>query len=650
MIIGTAGHIDHGKTSLVKALTGVDTDRLKEEKARGISIELGYAYLPIEDGKVLGFVDVPGHERFIHHMLAGATGIDFALLVVAVDDGVMPQTVEHLEILSLLGVARGAVALTKIDRVGPERRVEVCDAVGGLLGGTPLAGVPLFPVSALTGDGMQELLHHLRTEAATFRRRAPRGHFRLAIDRCFTLAGAGTVVTGTVFAGQVMVGEELVISPSGLKARVRSLHAQNRPAQEAGAGDRCALNLAGVAKDEVRRGEWVVAPGLHAPSTRFDVRLRLSPGETRGLRHWTPVHVHLGAAHLTGRVALLDAGELRPGGSALAQVVLDAPHCACHGDVMVLRDNSATRTIGGATVLDPDGPPRRRRAPERMAVLAALESTGADAALTALLAHAQGGVDLLRFARSFNLPIESLAVPEGAMRRVRAAETDIGFSPATWDGLKERACAALAAFHAKSPDELGPDASRLRRMCLPQLELPAFDVLIDELLSEKRALRSGPWLHLPTHSVSLSQVEQQLAERLLPLVEAGGFDPSWVRDLARKIGTGEQQVRQVLLRLTRRGDVFQVVKDLFYSKRAVAELAALAATLERDDGEVRAAAFRDRTGLGRKRAIQILEFFDRVGYTRRVNEGHRLRGDSLLGQAAQGSGLQRAVEPGRTMA
>jgi selenocysteine-specific elongation factor len=646
VIIGTAGHIDHGKTTLVKALTGVDTDRLKEEKARGISIELGYAYLPLDGGEVLGFVDVPGHERFIHHMLAGATGIDFALLIVAVDDGVMPQTEEHLDILDLLEVSRGAVALTKVDRVATERVAEVEAAVAIQLAKTSLSGIPVFKVSAVTGEGVQELLDHLRSDASAFRRRAPQGSFRLAVDRCFTLAGAGTIVTGTVFAGRARVGDDLMVCPSGRKVRVRSLHAQNRPADEAGAGDRCALNLAGVAKDEIERGEWIVAPELHAPSTRFDARIRLLPGVSRGLKHWSSAHVHLGAAHVTARLALLDTEELSPGGSALAQIVLEKPHCACHGDILVLRSHSADRTIGGGRILDPDGPARRRRSPERLAVLAALESAEPEGSLESLLARAPYGVDLLRFGRSFNLRVEALAVPHAAMRRVKATGADIGLSKETWASLREKMLGGLAAFHAKNPDELGPDAGRARRMWLPQLAAVACTALVDELVAEKRIARSGPWLHLPTHSVNLSKAEQQLAERLLPLVEDGRFDPLWVRDLARKIASTEQQVRQVLLRLTRRGDVYQVVKDLFYSKRAVAELAALAAELERSDGEVRAAVFRDRTGLGRKRAIQILEFFDRIGYTRRVREAHRLRGDSLL-QFAQRSPVQPAAGAGR---
>jgi selenocysteine-specific elongation factor len=477
---------------------------------------------------------------------------------------------------------------------------------------------------------MSQLLSHLSSEAGAFTRRAAQGMFRLAVDRCFTLAGAGTVVTGTVFAGKTGVGDELIVSPSGKRVRVRSIHAQNRAARDAGAGDRCALNLAGVAKDEVERGEWIVTPELHAPTSRMDARIRLLPAAPRGLKHWAPVHLHVGAAHLTARVALLDTEEVPPGGSALAQLVLDAPHCACHGDVFVLRNHSADHTIGGGRVLDPDAPSRRRRSKERLAMLAALESSEPRAVFEAFLASGPFGIDLMRFARSLNLSVDALALSGETVRRVKAAGVDIGFSPPHWSGLKQKFRDGLAAFHAKNPDELGPDAGRARRMWLPQVAAAACAALVDELAAEGSVSRSGPWLHLPTHSVSLSKGEQQLAERILPLVEEGRFDPLWVRDLARKAGSTEVQVRQLLVRLTRRGEVYQIVKDLFYSKRAVAELASLAAELERSDGEVRAAEFRDRTGLGRKRAIQILEFFDRVGYTRRVREAHRLRGDSLL--------------------
>src|SRR2546427_610484 len=306
MIIGTAGHIDHGKTALIKALTGIDADRLKEEKARGITIDLGYAFYPLPHGAVLGFIDVPGHERFVHNMLAGATGIDFVLLVVAADDGVMPQTREHMEIIELLGVKRGAVALTKIDRVES-------------------APVAASPPPAGAADGC----------------------FRLAVDRCFTLSGSGTVVTGTVFSGSVGVGDHLLVSPPGWEVRVRSIHAQNRAAERGVAGQRCALSLVGVEKKDIARGDWVLETAVHGPTARFDASLKLPPSAARALRHWTPVHVHLGAAEAMGRVSLLQATGIEPGGSGRAQIVLDRPIGALRGYRFIFSDHDAQQTMQG---------------------------------------------------------------------------------------------------------------------------------------------------------------------------------------------------------------------------------------------------------------------------------------------------------------
>lgn len=635
MIIGTAGHIDHGKTALVQALTGVDTDRLKEEKARGITIELGYAYQPLENGEVLGFIDVPGHERFIHTMLAGAAGIDFALLTVAADDGVMPQTREHLDILHMLGVNRGAVALTKIDRVDPARVEEVSDQVANLLADTALAGVPVFPVCALDGTGIPELKAHLHAQALALPAQAVQGGFRLAVDRGFSLKGAGTVVTGTVFAGQARVGDELMLSPASRPARLRGLHVMNQPAQTGHVGQRCALNLAGLDKAEIQRGDWVVAPRLHAPTDRFDVRLHLSAHAPHALKHWAPVHLHLGAAHVMARVALLegDATSLAPGGSALAQLVTDHPIAALHGDGFILRDAEARHTLGGGRVLDPWGPTRKRKTPERLAELTALEQPEPARRLAGLLAAAAWGLDLGRLGVAWNRSDPDTLLPADA-RPVRAAGQTLAFAARHWQALEDILLTGLARFHEQFPDELGPDASRARRMVLPRLAAPAFTALVDGLAGDVRLQRSGPWLHLPEHSISLTTQEQALYERIRPWLAEKPYDPPWVRDLAKRSGADEARMRLLLRKLARQGEVYQVVRDLFYTPGAVAELAHMVAGLEGVDGETRAAAFRDRSGLGRKRCIQILEFFDRVGYTRRVREGHRLRNpDMFRGEA-----------------
>lgn len=629
MIVGTAGHIDHGKTTLVQALTGVDTDRLAAEKLRGISIELGYAYQPLPGGGVLGFVDVPGHERFIHTMLAGAAGIDFALLVVAADDGVMPQTREHLNILHLLGIERGVVALTKIDRVEPGRLAEVERDLHQLLAETALAGIPIFPVSAPDGQGIDALRTHLHEAAQTMPSTTADGGFRLAVDRSFTLKGAGTIVTGTVFAGSVQVGDDLMVTPSGRPVRLRSLHVMNRPAQWGQVGQRCALNLHGAGKDEIARGDWIVAPRLHAPTARFDVRLTLSPQAPAVLVHWAPVHLHLGAAHVMARVALLEGERLSPGGSMLAQLVTDRPIGALHGDRFILRDADARHTIGGGKVLDPDAPARKRKTPQRLAELAALDLADTSQRLHQLLTLR--GLDLDRLAIHWNdkdpaahLPIDSTLVRDG--------HATWAFSAAHWTSLQDKLRAGLAAFHERFPDELGPDATRARRMFLPALPVAAFAALMDTLLTAGVLRRSGPWLHLPTHSVALSCEEDALYQRILPWLEEGAIDPPWVRDLARRAGCNEASMRRLLQKQARQGKLYQVVRDLFYLPDSVAQLATLVQELEHVNGETRAAEFRDRSGLSRKRAVQVLEFFDRVGYTRRVREAHRLRNVDLFGR------------------
>jgi len=641
MIIGTAGHIDHGKTSLVRALTGVDTDRLPEEKRRGISIELGYAYLHAPDGVSLGFVDVPGHERLLHTMLAGATGIAHVLLIVAADDGVMPQTREHLAVAALLGVARGTVAVTKTDRLDAATRAarlaEVHAEVQALLAPTALAGAPVFDVSAATGEGVPALREHLLATArlpdASGAQDSARA-FRLAVDRAFTLAGVGTVVTGTATSGSARVGDELCIAPAARSVRVRGIHAQNQPAEEARAGQRCALALAGIAKEDARRGEWACAPSIALATTRIDVQCTLWAGEPKALRSGTPVHVHLGTSDVTGSIALLDRDNLAPGDTALAQLVLHATVAAWHGDRGVLRDASATRTVAGVRVLDPFAPQRYRKTPERLAQLAAQALPGHAARIAALLAQAPLGLSLAQTARAEALPGPgALPLPADAIRIAGGQEA---IAPAALQALQTQVLDRLRAFHASNPDEIGPDTRRLQRLAAPRASDALWQHTIEHLAASQALVRSGHWLHLPEHAARMNAAEDQLAQRLLPALLAGAFDPPWVRTLAQDLDAAEALVRQTLASLARRGEVFQVVKDLYYPLTTVERLAAIArGCMDREDA-VQAATFRDATGLGRKRAIQLLEFFDRVGFTRRVKDTHLLRPGTPLFQGSGG--------------
>jgi selenocysteine-specific elongation factor len=636
MIVGTAGHIDHGKTTLVRALTGVDTDRLKEEKARGISIELGYAYTPLENGDVLGLIDVPGHEKLVHTMAAGACGIDFALLVIAADDGVMPQTREHLAILQLLGVTHGAVALTKTDRVDDERLAQVRAEISAWLSSTQFADAPLFETNATQPDdpGVARLNAYLREAAMSWHARRDDGLFRLAVDRVFTLAGQGTIVTGTVFAGRVTTGDTLMLAPAAMDVRVRSIHAQNRAAGTGHAGQRCALNLAGIDKDAIARGDWIVDARLAEPSERLDVELTLLADAGLTLQHWTPLHVHIGTTHRVAHVALLEGDTLTAGEAVRVQFVFDAPVCALPGDRFIVRNAQASRTVGGGRVLDPFGPARKRRTPERRAWLDALRAWLDERTIEPLLEQAPRGMLRSTLMHLTGLPAQSLSLPETALAiplHGKTADDAFIVLRRHWEQMRGQVLSALQQFHARMPDEQGPDAARLRRIAAPLLAEALWRALIDALVGERDVVRSGPWLHLPEHSVSLDAGEEALGAKLLPLIAQGRFDPPWVRDLASATHEPEDRVRQLLRKLARQGVVYQVVRDLFYHPDVVRELARLVASLAQEQGgELGASAFRDASGLGRKRAIQILEFFDRVGYTRFQRERRLVRADSRL--------------------
>ncbi len=639
MIVGTAGHIDHGKTTLVRALTGVDTDRLPEEKKRGISIELGYAFLDVPPADApgkgapalqrIGFIDVPGHERLVHTMLAGASGIDLALLLVAADDGVMPQTREHLAVLSLLGIAHGAVVITKIDRVDVRRVAAVRAEAAALVVGSTLAAAPVLAISATTGQGIDALKAWLFDAAAQVARRVDASlGFRLAVDRAFTLAGVGTVATGTAHAGSVKVDDDLLLVPASIPVRVRSLHAQNEAVSHAGAGQRCALGLAGIAKDDIARGQWLVAPKIASVTQRLDARLVLWHGEAEALRTGALVHLHLGASDTLAAVALLEEGldALEPGASARAQLLLRAPVSAWHGDRIVLRDASASRTIAGGVVLDPRAPARYRRTPQRMAELDAQERPTAGERLRALLATSPNGVNLVEWSRAEGCREEVPGLPATALLAGDWALAAAHLQPWTATVLR-----VLATFHAQHPQELGPDLARARRLAGPRLAEPLWSALVAWLVANGHAKRRGAQLHLPEHAVHLSADEERIAQKLLPRMEEGGFNPPWVRQLAADTGESEALLRAVFSRLARRGELHAVVKDLYYPARTMLRLAALArAVAQQHGGEVEAAVFRDATGLGRKRAIQVLEYFDGVGLLRRVRDTHKLRDDARL--------------------
>ena len=687
MIIATAGHVDHGKTSLVRALTGIDTDRLAEEQRRGMTIDLGFAYAyadadvaPPGSGAVdiagpaartepLGFVDVPGHERFVRNMLAGVASVDLVLLVVAADDGPMPQTREHLAIVGLLGVPRCVVVLSKIDRVPDERRAQAEAEITTLLAGGPYAGAPVLAVATPSGVGLPALRQHLAAAAAALAMRPTTGPFRLVVDRSFALAGAGRIVTGVVLSGRLRVGDEVIVSPVGTPARVRGIHAQNRPADQALAGQRCALNLAGpgLKRAEPVRGDWVVAPAAHAPTDRLDVSVQVLASAPRPLSQRSTLQLHLGAAVVNARIVALGLHDdidtaLAPGSTSLAQLVLDRPLAALQGDRFILRDPAANRTLAGGRVIDPFGAVRGRARPLRLRQLAALALPDPAAALAGLLATLPGeSVPLRPFALARGLTdTETQALCKTlVLHQVPSPVGPLVLAEADWQAWRAKVLATLDHWHATQPDSLGPDTASLcaalgsatgvRRayagaapasaqasaqatakatekatpQATPQAAVQA--AALAALAAEGLLVRDGLRHRRPGHRVVLGEADRALLDRVAAALRPGGLRPPIVGDLATQLGLPLPALREFIGRVTRLGLLVQVAPNRWYLPEAVADLLAHAQALaaETADGCLDAASYRDRTGIGRNLTVQVLEFLNREGLTRFDGMRHR---------------------------
>ncbi|MCM8178823.1 selenocysteine-specific translation elongation factor [Enterobacter hormaechei] len=611
MIIATAGHVDHGKTTLLQAITGVNADRLPEEKKRGMTIDLGYAYWPQPDGRVLGFIDVPGHEKFLSNMLAGVGGIDHALLVVACDDGVMAQTREHLAILQLTGNPQLTVALTKADRVDEARIDEVRQEVLAALSEYGFKDVALFVTVATEGRGIDALRNHLQQIPS--REQASHHRFRLAIDRAFTVKGAGLVVTGTALSGEVNVGDTLWLTGVNKPMRVRGLHAQNQPVEQAHAGQRIALNIAGDAeKDQLNRGDWLLADAPPEPSERIIVSLQTHTPLTQ----WQPLHIHHAASHITGRVSLLE--------NDLAELVFDSPLWLADNDRLVLRDISARETLAGARVVMLDPPRRGKRKPEYLQWLAALAQTRDDK--SALDIHLErGAVDLAAFAWARQLSGEGLRLLTQEPGFIQAGNSLLNAPvEARW---QRKVLSTLATYHEQHQDEPGPGRERLRRMALP-MEDDALVLLLIENMRESGVIASHHgWLHLPEHKAGFTAEQDAVWQKVAALF---GDEPWWVRDLARETNTDEQLMRQVLRHAAQQGMIVAIVKDRYYRNDRIVAFANLIRELDQARGSTCAADFRDRLNVGRKLAIQILEYFNRIGFTRRRGNDHVLRDAQLF--------------------
>jgi len=631
VIMGTAGHIDHGKTQLVKTLTGIDTDRLKEEKERGITIDLGFAHLTLQDGTEVGVIDVPGHERFVRNMLAGVGGIDLVMLVIAADEGVMPQTREHLAICQLLQVKDGLVALTKTDLVESDWIDLVVEDTREFLKGTFLEGKPIVPVSSKTGQGLDELRHGLQALVADVEPKQVQGKFRLPIDRVFTIRGFGTVVTGTLFSGSVRVDDRVEIYPRDLQVKVRGLQVHNASIPHAVAGQRTAINLQGIEKVELERGDVLGRPGEFAPTFMLDATLRHLPESPRPLRHRARVRLHLGTSEIMGRVTLLDRDALAPGEEAYVQFRLEKPAMALPRDRYVIRSYSPIQTIGGGMVLDVQPTKHRRGEADLTAHLRVLaEGTPAEVFTRHLYAASHQGLRLSQFLPRTELPeshVRQIAAGLQRTGQVRAVNQEIGWYIHTeaFGGLAAELQSQLEAFHRQNPLKPGISLEELRakvrgleeRVCLQALE--ELQRRGDVVVERDRVRAAG-------HQVALDDAREALLKKVEAAFLAAGYQPPRVEEVFEKLEAGKGHDKELLQVLVDQGRLVRLKDQVVFHRENLMKAEALLVQFLRDHREITPIQFKDLVGVSRKFAIPLLEYFDNQKLTIRLGDKRVLRG------------------------
>ena len=629
-IVGTAGHIDHGKTSLVKALTGQDTDRLKEEKERGISIDLGFAHLDLPDGTRSGVIDVPGHERFIRNMLAGAHGIDLVLFTVAADDGVMPQTIEHLDILHLLGVSQAVFVITKVDLATPARIEEVEEEIRGLAAGTSLEGAPIVCFSSATGEGLDQLRVEIERALRGMEKASPPGYFRLPADRVFVLQGYGVVVTGTALQGEVFTGDRIRCLPGNQLFRVRSLQVHGDPVPSATWGQRVALNLAGQDAPEIERGDVLCDERLTRVSDRFDASLEVRPSAGTGIKSHQRVRVHLGTAERMGKVILLGSHDLlSPSQTGFCQVVLSEPLVAMRGDRFIVRDETAQRTLGGGVVIHPWVRPHTRRERELESKLKTFHTGSVPAILELFLdEHDEFAIPLASVYQFLNLRAEealALARDVPAVRTVGLEGEELFTTHRKWAALTATLLAGLREFHAITPLARGRDMEELRDKLPWRVPARLFRAVLDQLEGENVIAREGSLLRLPGHTITLGDNERQSMERITSMLAASPLSPPTLSEMARETGIGRAKLIGFMRLLERTRSVARVTEDLYFLQDSIEGviLTLRAGLSERD--EITPAMFRDRFNTTRKYAIPLLEYLDREGVTVRTGDVRRLK-------------------------
>jgi len=631
IILGTAGHVDHGKTALIKALTGTDTDRLKEEKARGITIELGFAQLALKNGQTIGIVDVPGHERFVKNMVAGAGGIDVVALIIAADEGIMPQTREHLHICQLLGIKNGLVALTKTDLVDEEWRDLVIEDVTDFLTGTFLEGVPIVPISSVTAEGIDEFLEALEQIIDKTEERADPGFFRLPIDRVFTMKGFGTVITGTLLSGHIRTGDAVEIMPLQRKAKIRGIQIHNKSSDEATAGQRTAMNLQGVGRDAIQRGGILCEPDTFEPSTRLDVSFEYLPTATRKLKNRTPVRFHTGTSEIISRIILLDRDEIEPGDRVYAQIILETPTITMAGDHYVIRSYSPIDTIGGGIILDPAVKKHKRFSDKTIADLTCLAGEPSSEKTMIILERAGlAGISSRALSVRTGMPLKMQHKLLEAMFSKRTAllldrEEHIVVSASLYATLQDKMVAELRTFHENFPLKEGCPKEELRIRIGEYIAPKLFNRALRDLEKGNKIFAEKEIVRIPEHRVNLAGDMEDLKNRILRLYRDAQLTVPTTKELMEQFPGKQNDTANVLTVMVNEGLLVKVNEDMYFYKDHLDVLTHDYRTFLTTKEQATPSTFRELTGLSRKYSIPLMEYFDKIKLTIRVGDHRILR-------------------------
>ncbi|MCK9296830.1 MAG: selenocysteine-specific translation elongation factor [Desulfobulbaceae bacterium] len=635
IVLGTAGHVDHGKTSFVRALTGIDTDRLKEEKERGITIELGFAYLDLACGHRLGIIDVPGHERFVKNMVAGVAGIDLVAFIIAADEGIMPQTREHFEICRLLGVKKGLIIITKKDMVEADWLELVEEEVRGFFADSFLADAPLVMVSSTTGEGIEEARRTLDAMVASCEFAEAYGPFRLAIDRIFTMKGFGAVVTGTSLSGRIAVGDDVRIYPKELDGKIRGIQVHGQSVELVEAGNRTAINIQGIEMDMLERGNVLATPGCLKPSYMLDAEFLYLSANEKPLKNRSRVRVHLGTAEIMGRIVALESEEIAPGRSANVQLLLEEPVGVWPGDHYVVRRYSPVTTIGGGVVLN-NSAPKRKRFREDNSRIFALYHTASQEDLVLFHLRESGyrgltGAELSVKMGCFGNRFKKLLTGPISSRKVVVVDSEkqLYVAEEIYAGLLTKIADLLAVYHKESPLKPGLPKEELRSRAEKGLGPKLFHLCLADLSKKGIIVQEEGIVRLAGHQVFLQADEKEIREKMEKLFAAAGLNAPTMKEVQGAFPDVPQSlVMEVLSLLVKDGLVAKVTNDFYFSTRALDELQKKLVDFLQKEGDIDAPRFKDMTGLTRKFSIPLLEYFDKVKLTLRVGDKRILRAKS----------------------